>query len=71
MFLVDLDLPGMSGLDFIGLIEAAGQTVFPVLITSADRERVDDLQKERGVAYMQKPVDVNRLFSLINERSIN
>jgi CheY-like chemotaxis protein len=66
--LVDLDLPGMNGLDFIGRLTQMDPAVFPVLITAANGDRLTSLLANRGVAYLQKPLDVNRLLSLLGEQ---
>src|SRR5215213_466404 len=55
--LVDLDLPGMNGLDFIGQLTQLDPGVFPVLITAANGEQLPQILAERGVAYMRKPVN--------------
>lgn len=66
--LVDLDLPGMSGIEFIQRLEALSPGVFPVLITAAAGEIVDDIRRRHPVAYLRKPLDFERLMTLINER---
>jgi CheY-like chemotaxis protein len=67
--LVDLDLPGMNGLDFIGQLTELDPAVFPVLITAANGDRLESLLANRGVAYLRKPLDLNRLLSLIDEQT--
>jgi CheY-like chemotaxis protein len=66
--LVDLDLPGMSGIEFIQRLEQLGPGVFPVLITAAAGDVVDDIRRRYPVAYLRKPLDFDRLMSMINER---
>jgi CheY-like chemotaxis protein len=66
--LVDLDLPGMNGLDFIGRLTERDPAVFPVLITAANGDRLNSLLANRGVAYLRKPLDFNRLLSLLDEQ---
>jgi CheY-like chemotaxis protein len=66
--LVDLDLPGMNGLDFIGRLTERDPAVFPVLITAANGDRLNSLLANRGVAYLRKPLDFNRLLSLLEEQ---
>ena len=66
--LVDLDLPGMNGLDFIGRLTELDPAVFPVLITAAHGDRLSSLLANRGVAYLRKPLDINRLLSLLGEQ---
>jgi CheY-like chemotaxis protein len=69
--LVDLDLPGMNGLDFIGQLTRLDPAVFPVLITAANGERLSSMLADRGVAYLRKPLDFDRLLSLLDEKSPN
>ncbi|HZL36354.1 MAG TPA: response regulator [Tepidisphaeraceae bacterium] len=64
--LVDLDLPGMNGLDFIGRLRESDRAVFPVLITAADKERVRSLDTT-PVRYLQKPLDFEKLLILLHE----
>ncbi len=66
--LVDLNLPGMNGLDLIEQLERLEPGVFPVLITAQGSETLGDILRDRGVAYMQKPIDFDRLLVLMNER---
>ena len=69
--LVDLDLPGMNGLDFIGYLTELDPDVFPVLITAANGDNLANLLQQRGVAYMRKPVDFNRLMNLLGQKVPN
>jgi len=66
--LVDLDLPGMSGMDLIKRLQALNPKVFPVLITAAPGEQVEHLRRQHPVAYLRKPLDFDRLMTLISER---
>jgi CheY-like chemotaxis protein len=67
--LVDLDLPGMSGIELIRRMEALDSEVFPVLITAAAGEVVDNIRRQFHVAYFRKPLDVDRLMRLLSERN--
>ena len=69
--LVDLDLPGMNGLDLIGQLTRHDPSVFPVLITAANGENLAGVLEARGVAYMRKPVDFGRLLSLLDGNAPN
>ena len=69
--LVDLDLPGMNGLDFIGQLTQLDPAVFPVLITAANGDNLTSMLQQRGVAYLRKPVDFDRLMSLLTEKPSN
>ena len=66
--LVDLDLPGMSGIELIKRLETLNPRIFPVLITAASGETVDHIRAEHPVAYLRKPIDFDRLMSLLVER---
>jgi hypothetical protein len=39
-----------------------------VLITAANGDRLNSLLANRGVAYLRKPLDFNRLLSLLEEQ---
>ncbi len=69
--LVDLDLPGMNGLDFIGQLTQLDPAVFPVLITAANGDNLATMLQQRGVAYLRKPVDFDRLMNLLSEKPAN
>ncbi len=69
--LVDFDLPGMNGLDFIGRLTEADPDVFSILITSANGERLSSLLRQRGVAYMRKPINFDLLLLMISEHIPN
>lgn len=64
--LVDLDLPGMSGIDLIRKIVADDPDVFAVLITAAGCEVVDAIRQKEDVNYLPKPLDFDRLLSLLS-----
>jgi CheY-like chemotaxis protein len=69
--LVDLDLPGMNGLDFIGQLNDLDPGVFAVLITAANGENLSQILHQRGVAYLRKPVNFDRLLSLLAKERAN
>lgn len=64
--LVDLDLPGMNGLELIGQLTRMEPSVFPVLITAVNGESLASQLREQGVAYLRKPLDFSRLLSLLD-----
>jgi len=66
--LVDLDLPGMSGLELISRLQSLGAKVHAVLITAADADRVRQTSRGRAVVYMQKPLNFETLLKLLHER---
>jgi CheY-like chemotaxis protein len=67
--LVDLDLPGMSGSEFLRRISETNPSVKPVLITAADEERVANIARERNVPHLRKPIDFNHLLAMLDETS--
>jgi CheY-like chemotaxis protein len=68
--LVDLDLPGMSGADFLQRLEEHAPSATAFLITAADRERVSRLTA-RPVKHLQKPIDFDQLLSLLPRDDAN
>jgi two-component system C4-dicarboxylate transport response regulator DctD len=67
--LVDLDLPGMNGLELIGRLHDLHEEVYPILITAADEMRVKAALHGQHVTYFQKPVDFDRLLSFLDAKS--
>lgn len=65
--LVDLDLPGMNGLELIGRLEKLNPSVFPILITATDQETLSAGLRGRAVAYLRKPLDFDTLLSLLRQ----
>jgi CheY-like chemotaxis protein len=63
--LVDLDLPGMNGLDFISRLEQMEPAILPVLITAAGEDIVGDAVRDRQLVYLRKPLDVGELLTII------
>ena len=68
---LDVRLPGMSGLDLLERLRATG-TAPPVIIISADHDpSVRERAYENGcVAFFLKPVDGNVLISTIDRSSV-
>lgn len=65
--LVDLDLPGMNGLEFIQKLEAEHPSIFPVLITATSRQRLDQVMSREDLVYLRKPLDFPQLLSLLTQ----
>jgi len=63
--LVDVDLPGMSGLDLAARLEQIDPQVRTVLITATEGDRIDRFRQVHGVHYLRKPLDFPRLLSLL------
>lgn len=68
--LVDLDLPGMSGLDFIAHLERMAPAVVPILVTASDEDTLASRLRRHGrsVAYLRKPVNFEVLLQLLSEQ---
>ena len=63
--LVDIDLPGMSGLDLIQRLEEKKPGLVAIVISAAGGEHVDRFRREHHVHYFRKPVDFSRLLGLL------
>ena len=68
--LVDFDLPGMNGVEFVQKLERAGGNPFSVLITAASSEVVERTHRHRPIPYLRKPLDFPRLMRLLAERHL-
>ena len=66
--LVDLNLPGINGVEFIRRIGAVSATVLPVLITAAGTDVLDQLGRVHPLLCFRKPLDFDRLLSLLRYR---
>jgi CheY-like chemotaxis protein len=64
--LVDLDLPGMNGMEFISRLRRQHPDVISVLVTATSRERIDRLSADADVQYMRKPIDLPYLLTIID-----
>src|ERR1700746_166858 len=65
--LVDLDLPGMNGLDLIDELEKANPDLKPVLITAASPD-TPEVRQRKDVCYMRKPIDFGALLNVLSSR---
>ena len=63
--LIDVDLPGMSGLDLATRLEELRPDMVKVLITAAAGERIENFRREHEVHYIRKPLDFHRLLRLL------
>ena len=66
--LVDLDLPGMNGAEFISRLTTQQPWVFAVLITAASPDRVSRVLA-KGVPHLRKPLDFQELLKVLDTRS--
>jgi two-component system C4-dicarboxylate transport response regulator DctD len=66
--LVDLDLPGMNGLDLISRLKSVDPTIFPILITATDQDILAARLQDRPVTYLRKPINFDTLLTLMTEQ---
>jgi CheY-like chemotaxis protein len=64
--LVDVDLPGMSGLEFAEQLNRVRPDVCTVLITAAEGERIQKFLREHPVTYLRKPLDFDHLLGVLS-----
>lgn len=69
--LIDVDLPGMSGLDFATRLEQIRPDMVKVLITAAAGERIEKFRKDHEVHYIRKPLDFSRLLRLLGQSPVS
>ena len=65
--LVDVDLPGMSGLELAERLEETRPGTFTVLITAAEGKRIRNFVRDHPVAYLRKPLDFDHLLGLLSD----
>lgn len=66
--LVDLDLPGMNGLDLIDRLRKLTPTTFPVLITATDEETLAVRLKGSSLSYLRKPLNFDLLLRTLRRQ---
>jgi FixJ family two-component response regulator len=66
--LIDVDLPGMSGLELADRLEKRWPGILNVIITAADGERIEKFLAQHTAAYFRKPIDFQSLLELIGRR---
>ena len=63
--LLDVDLPGMSGIDLARRLRRTNPNVIPMFVTASD-DRAEELMVGYPGFYFRKPIDVGRLVQLIH-----
>ena len=63
--LVDVDLPGMSGLELVRRLRERFPSIRVVLLTAVTGDRINRFQKEHIVGYVRKPVDFPHLLKIL------
>jgi CheY-like chemotaxis protein len=70
VMLVDVDLPGMSGMELIEQIRRNHPAFRAVLITAAEGDRIARFRRDNAVDYLRKPVNFDRLLQLLDRFGI-
>jgi CheY-like chemotaxis protein len=67
MVLIDIDLPGMSGIQLLRAVQAEFPTVPCTLMSANEPEVVRRDGAARQVPFLPKPLDVRRLFAVVQD----
>jgi CheY-like chemotaxis protein len=62
---VDVDLPGMCGLELVRLLQMARPEIHPMLLTAANRRNVREFCNQNAVECFSKPLDVPRFLDYL------
>jgi FixJ family two-component response regulator len=66
--IVDVQMPGMSGIELQGLLLAQGRRMPIIFITAFPEPRIRDCVMAKGaLAFLEKPFDGSKLVSLIRD----
>ena len=64
--LVDVDLPGMTGLELVSRLERMSPDVHVIIVSATDGDRIHRFCREHDhVTFLRKPLDFDRLLSAI------
>jgi CheY-like chemotaxis protein len=69
--LIDLDLPGMNGLDLIEHLRKLTPGTFPLLVTATDEETLASRLRQRPVSFLRKPLDFELLLEALSKARHN
>jgi len=69
--LLDVDLPGMSGLELADRLERLDPRVRVVLLTAVDGERIREFRRDHSVGYVRKPVNFPALLRMLSSGDPN
>ncbi len=64
--LVDMDLPGMNGIDLIERLEQLRPCPMSILVTATTSESLRARLKLSGIGYLRKPILFEHLLGLIS-----
>jgi len=65
--IIDIDLPGMNGVDLADYLTSHMPSVHSVLVTASDLERLTRLLDDHPFPFLQKPVNFTQLLHLLEE----
>lgn len=65
--LVDLNLPGIDGIELIRRLSDLAPSLVPILVTATGEESLHKALSRRPVLYLRKPIDFKRLMVLLSE----
>ena len=71
VMLVDVDLPGMSGMELIEQLRRVHPAARAVLITAAEGDRIARFRRDNSVDYLRKPLNFDRLLQLLDRFGIS
>ena len=63
--LLDIDLPGMSGIDLALQLYKTNPSIVPVFLSATDEERVRNLLRCEPAYFFRKPVDIEGLLGVM------
>jgi DNA-binding NtrC family response regulator len=67
LVLIDLLMPGMSGLELLHAVRARGHADLPVILVTAAADRAVDLAVHTAAAFLPKPFDLDELLSCVEQ----
>lgn len=68
MVLIDIDLPGMSGLELVRMLQKEHPDL-PCTLMSANPHDVSAREDRREVPFFAKPLDLHRLLSMLGAKA--
>ncbi len=70
VMILDLNMPGVTGIDVLKRIHASNSKMKVIILTGHGDEKTRETCLNLGaIAYLQKPIDINQLTSIINKAS--